>query len=252
MSRIHIGTSGWHYKHWHGPFYPEVMRAERLLPFYARHFHTVEVNNSFYKLPSEETFATWRDTSPEGFLFAVKASRFITHMKKLKVEPGQGLFPLLERVDVLGPKLGPILFQLPPLWRFNAERLSTFLESLPLGHRYTFEFRDHSWLNEEAYALLRAHGAAYCLYDIAGFMSPSVVTADFVYVRLHGPIPGAAYHGSYSMEALSRWADDCLAWAAEGRDVYVYFDNDIGGHAVHDALRLQGMVEARSRTLVLD
>jgi uncharacterized protein YecE (DUF72 family) len=250
MARIHIGTSGWVYPHWRGPFYPTDMKADRWLPYYARHFHTVEVNNSFYKLPTTETFAAWRDASPPGFLFAVKGSRFITHMKKLKVEPGQGMYPLLERVEALGEKLGPILFQLPPRWRFDAERLATFLSALPTQHRYTFEFRDLTWLNEEAYDLLRAHGAAFCIYDLSRFRSPSVVTADFVYIRLHGP--GEAYQGSYDAGVLADWADACVTWATEGKDVYCYFDNDQAGHAVHDALRLQGLVDARSRALVPD
>jgi uncharacterized protein YecE (DUF72 family) len=224
------------------------MKSDQFLPYYAGHFDSVEINNSFYKLPTVETLAAWREASPPGFLFAVKGSRFITHMKKLKIEPGQGLFPLLERVEVLGEKLGPILFQLPPRWRFDPERLATFVAALPRQHRYAFEFRDPTWLNEEAYAILRANGMAYCLYDLAGFLSPEVVTADFVYLRLHGP--GQAYQGSYDTRVLAHWADRCLAWAAEGKDVYAYFDNDQAGYAVHDALRLQTLVKERATALV--
>lgn len=248
--RIHIGTSGWHYDHWRGPFYPRLMKTDQFLPYYARHFQSVEINNSFYKLPTVETLAAWRDASPPGFLFAVKGSRFITHMKKLKIEPGQGLFPLLERVEVLGDKLGPILFQLPPRWHFNAERFAAFVQALPARYRYSFEFRDITWLNEEAYAILREHRMAYCIYDISRFLSPEVVTADFVYIRLHGP--GDAYQGSYDTGVLAYWADKCVAWAAGGRDVYCYFDNDQAGYAVHDALRLQALVNERTKTLVLD
>lgn len=250
MGRIRIGTSGWHYADWRGPFYPALMKADRYLPYYSRHFDTVEINNSFYMLPKVETLTLWRETTPEGFLFAVKGSRFITHMKKLKMEEGQGLWPLLERVEVLGDKLGPILFQLPPTWRYNGDRLAAFLAALPPRHRYTFEFRDITWMNEEAYAILRAHGAAYCIYDINRFIAPTVVTADFVYVRLHGP--GDAYKDAYETGVLAYWADACVTWAASGKDVYVYFDNDHQGHAPHDALKLKALVAERARSLVLE
>jgi uncharacterized protein YecE (DUF72 family) len=225
------------------------MKTDQYLPYYARHFHSVELNNSFYKLPTVETLAAWRDASPPGFCFAVKGSRYITHMKKLKLEEGHGLFPLLERVDVLGDKLGPLLFQLPPRWRYNGDRLAAFVAALPPQHRYAFELRDVTWMNEEAYDILRSHRMAYCIYDLSRFLSPEVVTADFVYIRLHGP--GEAYQGSYDTGVLAYWADKCIAWAAEGRDVYCYFDNDQAGYAVHDALRLQALVEVRAKTVSL-
>jgi uncharacterized protein YecE (DUF72 family) len=236
---IHIGTSGWHYGHWRGPFYPDELGAEGFLAYYAERFHTVEINNSFYQLPSESTLGKWRDAVPQGFLFAVKGSRFITHMKKLK-DPARSLAPFLERVAVLGEKLGPILFQLPPRWRFNAARLAGFLSALPGAYRYTLELRDQSWINDDALDLLARHGAAFCIYELAGYLSPLEVTADFVYIRLHGP--GGPYQGQYDDATLAAWAGAISAWSREGREVFCYFDNDEAGYAAQDALRLQDML----------
>jgi uncharacterized protein YecE (DUF72 family) len=236
---IHIGTSGWHYDHWRGPFYPENLIPKEYLKFYQQKFHTVEINNSFYQLPSVKTLSDWRETVPAGFIFAVKGSRYITHMKKLK-DPSQSVTPLLERIQSLGERLGPILFQLPPRWHFNAERLRAFLEALPRDYRYALEFRDPSWLNQEACRLLREHGAAFCIYEIAGRISPKEVTADFVYIRLHGP--GEAYQGRYDRQTLAGWAEAFSAWVAQGKVVFCYFDNDEAGYAAQNALELQEML----------
>jgi uncharacterized protein YecE (DUF72 family) len=235
----HIGTSGWHYGHWRGPFYPDKLAAEEFLEFYAARFHTVEINNSFYQLPAAATLEHWRDTVPEGFIFAVKGSRYITHMKKLQ-EPEQTLRPLLERVELLNPKLGPLLFQLPPRWGFNPERLESFLQALPQPGRYALEFRDPSWINREACELLRRHNAAFCIYELAGYQSPLEVTADSVYIRLHGP--SGAYQGQYGEQALAGWAEKITSWTGAGQDVFCYFDNDESGYAAQDALRLQEML----------
>lgn len=235
---LHIGTSGWHYDHWRERFYPEDLKSDERLAYYARHFATVEINNTFYKLPTKKTLAAWRDGTPSGFLFACKASRFITHMKKLK-DPEQAFTRFFDAVATLEPKLGPILFQLPPRWRVNAGRLAAFLETLPSGRRYAFEFRDETWFTPEVLDLLAEHGAALCAYDIAGRRSPIEVTADFVYVRLHGP--GAAYEGSYDGRTLRGWQRRFDRWAADGKDVYCYFDNDQKAYAVGDALRLLEM-----------
>ena len=159
---IHIGTSGWHYDHWSGPFYPEDLSKDEFLSYYSKVFHTVEINNSFYHLPSEETFTKWRDTVPDGFIFSVKASRYITHMKKLK-DPQEPVTNFMKRVDVLEDKLGPILFQLPPRWKVNPERLINFLKALPAGFRYTFEFRDSSWFDQRVMDALTDQGAAFCI-----------------------------------------------------------------------------------------
>jgi uncharacterized protein YecE (DUF72 family) len=236
---VRIGTSGWHYAHWIGRFYPAGTAAGAMLALYAETFDTVEVNNTFYRLATPEAVAEWRATVPDGFLFAVKGSRYLTHMKKLK-DPEIGLDRFLASVSGLGDALGPIVFQLPPRWHVNRSRLETFLLALPRDQRFAFEFRDPTWHTDEVADLLRAHRAAFCIFDIAGFQSPFVVTADFVYVRLHGP-DARAYHGSYSPAQLRTWADRIRAWREEGRDVYVYFDNDLGD-AVENARRLAKMV----------
>lgn len=240
---IHIGTSGWHYAHWKGPFYPEGSRPQDFLAYYVEHFSTVEINNSFYKLPSLDTMEAWRDAVPEHFRFAVKANRFITHMKKLK-DPEQPLHNFYERVAGLGARCGPILFQLPPRWRFNLKRFEYFLGSLSTEYLHAFEFRDVTWYDPRALDLLERHGAAFCIYDLAGHTSPIYTTAPFVYVRLHGP--GDAYQGSYSDESLAEWAVRFKAWSDEKRDVYCYFDNDQAGYAVANALQLQEMVREQS------
>jgi len=238
-TRLHIGTSGWHYDHWIGPFYPSGLPKKSLLNFYIRHFQTVEINNSFYNLPQEKTLAGWRDTVPDGFIFAVKASRYITHMKKLN-QPEQSLATFLNRIKVLEDKLGPILFQLPPRWKFNPQRLDAFLAALPENHRYSFEFRDTSWFNDQTYQSLARHNAAFCIYHLSGLLSPKKVTADFAYVRLHGP--KGAYQGRYSREVLQSWAQILKTWLSQGKQIYCYFDNDEAGFAVNDALGLQQMI----------
>jgi uncharacterized protein YecE (DUF72 family) len=237
--RIHIGTSGWHYNHWRGPFYPEKMPPEEMIGYYRNFFHTVEINNSFYQLPEKKTFEAWRKAVPPEFVFAVKGSRYITHMKKLK-DPKKSLAKFLPRIEILKEKLGPVLFQLPPRWRFDSERLDSFLEALPKKFRAAFEFRDPSWFRDEALETLRKHGAAFCIYDLAGFQSPKEVTADFVYLRLHGP--GDKYQGKYSPETLAGWADAFSAWRREKKEIFCYFDNDQAGYAAQDAVKLQEMV----------
>src|SRR5687767_8662002 len=152
-----------------------------MLEFYLRDFDSVEINNSFYRLPTESAYESWRKAVPPNFIFAVKGSRYLTHMKKLK-DPEDGISRFFERADVLGKKLGPILFQLPPRWKANPERLEAFIRTLPKRHRYAFELRDRSWLVEDVYQILRKHNAAYCIYEIAGFRSPTVITADFTYI----------------------------------------------------------------------
>ncbi len=234
-----VGTSGWHYGHWKGRFYPEELAPEEWLRFYADRLETVEINNSFYRLPTEDAVVGWREGTPPAFVFAAKASRYITHMKKLK-EPARAVAEFLARISVLGDKLGAVLFQLPPRWRRNAERLEAFLAALPEGRRYAFEFRDESWFDESAYRALRERGAAFCIYDLAGRLSPKEVTADFVYVRLHGP--GGAYEGNYDEGMLAAWARELSGWARQGRDVCCYFDNDQEGYAVRNALRLREML----------
>jgi uncharacterized protein YecE (DUF72 family) len=233
--RIHIGTSGWHYEHWKGPFYPKGIASGDMLAFYAERFQAAEINNSFYQLPTAKTLEAWSNAVPAGFLFAVKASRYITHMKKLK-DPEEPVGHFLDRIRVLGSRLGPVLFQLPPNWRCDCDRLKNFVAELPDGYRYAFEFRDPSWFDDKVCRVLEDAGAAFCIYDLAGRQSPKTVTADFVYVRLHGP--GEAYQGDYSPQALSGWAGAFSAWARQGKDIFCFFDNDQRGYAPANAMSL--------------
>jgi uncharacterized protein YecE (DUF72 family) len=239
QGQIRIGTSGFHYAHWVGPFYPAGMRSSAFLEFYAERFDTVEINNTFYRLPRREMLTAWAERTPANFLFAVKASRFTTHVKRLQ-DPKVSAQKFFDVIDALGDKLGPILFQLPPRWNPNVERLEAFLAALPRQYRYAFEFRDERWFLPETLAALRQHGAAFCIYDFDGRRSPNEVTAPFTYVRLHGP--GRRYHDPYSGPALAAWAKRIRAWTAAGIDVYVYFDNDVAGYAAADAARLLRMV----------
>lgn len=238
--KIHIGTSGWHYKHWMGAFYPPGMKQQDFMDYYLRFFRTVEINNSFYMLPKAETFAAWREAVPDDFLYAVKANRYITHMKKLK-DPQESVARFFQNVEHLREKLGPILFQLPPRWGVNEERFAAFLAALPKYHRYTVEFRDPSWYHPRVYELLRQHHVAFCIYELDRHLSPLEVTADFAYVRLHGP--EGKYNGSYSEKALQWWAGWCREQQREGREVFVYFDNDMNAYAPYNAKRLGELVQ---------
>jgi uncharacterized protein YecE (DUF72 family) len=238
-AKIHVGTSGWHYRHWLGNFYPDDLPVSRMLEHYVRHFDTVELNNSFYRLPAEDTFQAWRNDTPPHFLFSVKASRYITHMKKLG-DPEESIQLFTSRAEKLGRKLGPILFQLPPRWKSNPEKLSEFVNRLPKKHRYTFELRETSWMNDAVYSILRKANAAFCIYEIDYYQSPLALTADWTYIRLHGP--GAKYQGLYGRRGLQPWVRRIEAWSRELRDVFIYFDNDQAGYAARDALELKLML----------
>lgn len=211
-----------------------------MFQFYLDYFDTVEINNSFYRLPLASTFENWRDLARPDFCFAVKASRYLTHMKKLK-DPIPALERFLPLIDLLGETLGPILFQLPPHWNCDAGRLAEFLSALPNRYRYSFELRDPSWHVPNVYNLLERHNAALCIYELAGFRSPIRLTADFTYVRLHGPT-NKAYQGSYAAAALKTWSDRIRKWRSELEAIYVYFDNDQSGYAVDNALQLKKMI----------
>ncbi|MCM5529305.1 DUF72 domain-containing protein [Parasegetibacter sp. NRK P23] len=243
--RFFAGTSGWHYKHWKNTFYPADVKQKEQFTFYTRYFDTVEINNSFCRLPEASTLTAWQEKSPEAFLFAMKAGRFLTHLKKLDVDQAS-VHRFLDVFSHLGDKLGPVLFQLPPGWQVNVERLRAFFLLLPQGLRYVFEFRNSSWYNEEVYAVLRTHNAGFCIYELAGHLSPEEVTADFVYIRLHGP--GAKYQGSYPDETLETWATKVLLWMEEGKDVYLYFDNDDSGFAPQNALTIKKIVSQKIKS----
>jgi uncharacterized protein YecE (DUF72 family) len=238
-AHVMIGTSGWHYKHWIGTVYPKRLPAAQMLNFYQEHFDTVELNNTFYRLPPESAVEMWRESTPKNFRFAVKASRFLTHMKKLS-DPRAGLARFFDRVDPLAKKLGPILFQLPPNFAVNIPRLGSFLSALPTEHRYAFEFRDPSWNHPEVMELLRESNVAYCIFELDGYESPLTITTDTAYVRLHGP--KGKYVGSYDEPTLQLWAGRIDEWRQELRAIYVYFDNDEAGYAFSNALRLRELV----------
>lgn len=233
--KIHIGTSGWHYIHWKGYYYPEDLSPKEFLHYYIQDFPTVEINNTFYKLPQIKILKKWKNDVPQNFIFSVKASRYITHIKRLKA-PKSSLRKFLNRIKYLEEKLGVILFQLPPKWSLNIERLTAFLGALPKKYRYAFEFRDPSWLCEPVYELLREHNCALCIYEIDRQSTPFIATADFVYIRLHGP--KGAYQGNYSKHSLRSWAKEIRRFVGQNKEIFCYFDNDEKGYAAKNAAAL--------------
>jgi uncharacterized protein YecE (DUF72 family) len=238
-STIRIGCSGWNYRHWRGAFYPDGLPVKRWFDHYAGVFDTVEINNSFYRLPTPETFARWRDQAPLGFRFAVKANRFLTQAKKLK-DCAEPIARMMAPVRELGPTLGPILYQLPPRFRANPERLDEFLSLLPADLTHVFEFREDSWHADEVLAVLERHGASFCTHDIPGLDVPRIAVGPIAYVRFHGG--SGKYWGRYSDEALVVWRDWMVEQAEGGRDVWAYFNNDIHADAIADALNLKRLV----------
>jgi len=237
--RVRIGTSGWVYPHWRGAFYPPGLPQSRWFSYYASRLDTVEVNNTFYRLPEEATFREWAAQAPPGFVYALKASRYMTHLKKLR-DAAEPLQHFLGRARLLGRHLGPILYQLPPNWHQDLERLEDFLQLLPGDVLHAFEFRHPSWYSPEALSLLDRYGAGLCIMDLPGFASPLAATGRLAYIRFHGP--QRAYEGSYSESELATWAGHVQALLAGGRPVYVYFNNDAHGYAVQNALRLREML----------
>ncbi len=237
---MRIGTSGWQYRHWRGDFYPADLPPSRWLAFYVERFDTVELNASFYRLPSADAFAAWGRRVPDGFRFAVKASRYLTHVRRLR-DPEEPLERFWSRVRGLGERCGPVLYQLPPHWRPDWERLDAFLAAIPHGPWQAIEIRDARWYGEELERRLTDAGLTLCLHDMDGSAWSAEPVGPFAYVRFHGA--DARYGGGYRDEALRRWAERMAAWARAGRPVWVYFNNDVGGHAPRDAARLREMVE---------
>jgi uncharacterized protein YecE (DUF72 family) len=238
-----VGCSGWEYKHWRGDFYPADLPRARWFEHYASTFDTVEINNSFYRLPERSTFAAWGARAPDGFEFAVKASRFLTHMKKLK-DPEEPLDRLFTRMRAIEPHLGPVLYQLPPGWKLNVERFVHFLDVLPAGARHVVEFRDPSWYDREVCREMERRGVALCLHDMPGSATKRERVGPFVYVRFHGAT--SKYGGGYSDARLRSWAAWMNAQRDDGCDVYAYFNNDVGGHAPRDAITLRRVLENES------
>jgi uncharacterized protein YecE (DUF72 family) len=230
---LRIGTSGYQYNHWKGVFYPENLPKKRWFALYAAHFDTVEINNTFYRLPQGHTFTAWREQAPPGFCYALKFSRYASHLKRLK-DPQEPIARFLDRATRLQGFLGPILVQLPPRWNVDVNRLADFLNAAPGTYRWAIEFRDPRWLRDEIYTLLRRHNAALCINDlIPGH--PHQITADWVYLRFHG----VSHGGNYPTQTLRALAREIMPYLANGLDVFAYFNNDTHGYAVHNAMALK-------------
>jgi uncharacterized protein YecE (DUF72 family) len=244
MAPIRIGCSGWNYRSWAGDFYPKGCAQRRWLEYYARHFDTVEVNTTFYRLPNRDAVARWVEQTPPDFLFTVKSSRYLTHIKRL-TDMDRGVQRLWERLQPLvdSPKMGPVLWQLPATFKRDDDRLAHALQKLPPGH-HAFEFRDPSWFVEETLDLLREHDVALTIGDrpeTDAFQTHDI-TADFTLIRFHYGHRGR--RGNYSESELGEWARRIAGWSASGTAVFAYFNNDWEGFAPRNAARLQQLVQA--------
>lgn len=231
--QLRIGTSGYQYAHWQQVFYPPDLPKQQWFTYYAQHFDTVEINNTFYRLPQAQAFEAWRDQAPDGFCYALKFSRYATHFKHLQ-EPHEPIRHFLERASRLGEFLGPILVQLPPHWRVDTARLTAFLQAAPRHYRWAVEFRHPSWLCDEVYGILRAHGAALCIHDLLA-NHPQQLTTDWGYWRFHG----ISHGGNYPQQTLMAQARSLKHYVNDGLDVFVYFNNDAQGYAVQNAMDLK-------------
>ncbi|OGN96393.1 MAG: hypothetical protein A2Z77_09585 [Chloroflexi bacterium RBG_13_51_36] len=239
-AKYYVGCSGWHYEHWRGLYYPAGLAKAKWLSFYAQQFNTVELNSSFYRLPSQKAFTTWRESTPGNFLFAVKVSRFITHIKKLR-NSGFAVENFLFLATLLGGKLGPLLYQLPPSMKRNDELLQSFLSSLPPEYQHVIEFRHKSWIYDAVFDMLRRHNIGLCVFDMPGFSCPLVATSDFAYVRFHGS--EGLYSSCYSTEELSRWAQKIARLGQSVEATYIYFNNDAQAFAVENAMTLRSLLK---------
>ena len=240
MTRVLIGTSGWHYESWRGPFFPKGLPIKSQLQYYASQLTTAELNGVFYRTPTREAVRSWREQTGTDFVFAWKASKFITHWKRLSENSVNSLELLEDRLLLLGEKAGPVLFQLPPNFQADPERLASFLKLLSKKRRYSFEFRHPSWYAPRILRLLSEQNISLCLSDHHDAPAPWKRTADFVYVRGHGP--GGHYRCHYQNDALTDWAKRIKAWKKQGCDVFVYFDNDQKSAAPADALKLRQLL----------
>ena len=238
MGQVYIGTSGWSYKSWAKAFYPEDVPKNRHFEFYATQFPTVEINNTFYRLPTRAAVKAWRDKAPPGFVYAIKGSRFITHMKKLANLDG-ALKKFFHQIQPLAKKTGVILWQLPPMLRKDPARLERFLNQLPKSYQYAVEFRHPSWLDEEIFALLRKHRAAHVSLSSQAMPMNLTVTADLVYIRFHGLAGGSAH--DYTRAELEPWARHIRQQQRHGRTVFAYFNNDVNVRAPANAMMLMEM-----------
>ncbi|MFQ6618485.1 MAG: DUF72 domain-containing protein [Fidelibacterota bacterium] len=233
---IHIGTSGFSYKGWVGIFYPPSVHPGKWLEFYSRHFSTVEMNSTFYHLPKPVTMENWRLRVPENFVFSLKASRFLTHQKKLS-DPEEPLQNFLDLAVLMKEKLGCIIYQLPPGLKSDTGLLEHFLSILPKNLEHTIEFRNNDWHRKEVKSMLEKYNVSFCINDFRGIDCPEWVTSDVVYIRRHGP--GGYYQGSYTDEMLKDLSFSIEKYLKEGKKVYTYFNNDIGGCAIENARTLR-------------
>jgi uncharacterized protein YecE (DUF72 family) len=241
MDGLYVGTSGWIYKGWAGSFYPPGLNGPDKFAFYASQFGTVEINNTFYRLPTENAVRAWHDQAPDGFIYAVKGSRFITQMKKLNVDE-KSLYLMLDRVDPLKEHLGPMLWQLPPNFGINIDRLKRFLKMLPRRYAYAMEFRHPSWMEKEVFKLLEAHNVAHASVSSMRMPLNFTVTGEFVYIRFHGLEGGAAH--DYTRAEMKPWAQHCREALRHGMKVFIYFNNDINTRAPENAKLFIHMVES--------
>jgi uncharacterized protein YecE (DUF72 family) len=238
---IRIGTSGWYYDHWRERFYPADLPKSKWFEYYAQHFDTVEINNTFYHLPKEQTLQRWHDIAPKDFLYAVKANRYITHIKKLN-DAAESCELFLERVNLLKTRLGPILYQLPPSLHKNLDLLEAFIKLLPKRKTAVFEFRHQSWYGDDTFKLLDKSGVGFCIHDMLGKESPRIVTGNVIYVRFHGT--AGRYAGNYPESQLQDWAKWLKSQAKNVRAVYAYFNNDVQGHAINNAKQLKSLLKS--------
>jgi len=237
--RFWVGTSGWVYGHWSGAFYPRELRQRDWFGFYAERFSTVEINNTFYRLPKEAAWRQWDRQAASDFHYAVKGSRYITHIKRLR-DCEEPLETFTGRARLLGEHLGPVLWQLPPQLRRDLDRLEAFLSLLPRDQRHVFEFRRRDWFERETFVTLRRYNVAFCTYQRGREETPLEATTDIAYVRFHGSARGKG--GRYSDRELADWASRLRSLPEDVRDVYVYFNNDAYGNAIDNAETLRGLL----------
>jgi len=237
--QIRVGTSGWHYNHWVGRFYPHDLPKSKWLEFYAEDFDTVEINNTFYQLPKEVSVRNWYKRAPEKFVFTVKANRFITHIKRLK-DAGEALVSFAERMAIFMEKLGPVLYQLPPSMHKDLNLLKQFGRIVPKDTPPVFEFRHKSWFSKDTFRLLDKCGLGFCVHDMPGIESPRVITAEVIYVRFHGST--GQYEGNYTDNSLENWAGWITDHKREVKSIYAYFNNDLNAYAVYNAKTLRAQL----------
>ena len=236
-----VGCSGWHYEHWRGRFYPPLLPKSRWLSYYATRFHTVELNSTFYRLPTESAVANWANQAVPGFLFAVKGSRYVTHILRLR-DSAASVGNFCDRMGGLATHLGPVLWQLPPSMRRDDTLLQDFLAVLPSHLAHTVEFRHPSWWTDSVYEMLHRHGVAFCLYNMEATSTPIISTADFTYIRFHGT--GSRYEGKYEDASLEEWASVLQGLHGSVKQVFAYFNNDASAYAVENAERLRTLLGA--------